>query len=217
MQPSNGDFDLGTQLQISIAAQDIWLASEDLDEKDYGWFNSTSPLTSADPSPCPSPQTTPIDLAFDPAPCTSPPISASHPSSNLSTSASSDLCHASETASGCLLDRDPDCDPDFNQAPPKKCRKAQSKAQSKANKKKKKLAYQTSVFSHHAARPEVTAKFVDAKSAIQTETVAREASVARTAYVALDDNQRTKKMPTLEELVGEGSKYNFTLVKAGDG
>lgn len=223
---ANGDFDLVSQLKNSISSHDAWLELDDLDDYDYGLLHSMSPLTSADSSPRPS---SPVDPShelheqYHGLPCSMPPLTPAdispRPSSPMDRPPAppadipSQTYQSSETANSSPSDPRPQTDSPAS----KKCRKAQSKAQSKANKKKKKLAQQAAVFSHHAARPEVIEKYVNAKNAIQTVVTAQAAPVASSAYVALDDRQRTKKMPSLEDLVGEGSKYKFTLVKAGDG
>lgn len=88
------------------------------------------------------------------------------------------------------------------------------KLQSKKNRKLDRAETNAAGFSHHDARPKTVKKYVTGDHAVQSPTCMTEAKVARTAYIGLNDKDtRDAHTYTLDELVGEDSKFKFKLVK----
>ena len=90
-------------------------------------------------------------------------------------------------------------------------RKAKKKGQSHANRQKKRQTAREATYANIKVRPECVANFIDSSTPIYTDSEAKKASRINTGYTGRDDGGRSSKLYTLDELVGEGSKFGFKL------
>lgn len=90
-------------------------------------------------------------------------------------------------------------------------RNKKKKRQGHTCRSKKRAKEREARFSPYEARPAVKAKYVDQATSVHTSASVETSRVASTAYVALDDRVRSKKVYALHELVGPGSKLGFIL------
>jgi len=91
--------------------------------------------------------------------------------------------------------------------------KAKKKAQSHANRKKSRQMAREGAYANIKVRPECTAKFVNSSTPISTESETKNASRVSTGYTGRDDGGCSSKLYTLDELIGEESKFGFQLQK----
>lgn len=93
-------------------------------------------------------------------------------------------------------------------------RKAKKKARSRENGRRRRAEQNEKKFSHYAPRPSTHDKYVEPSVPLRTAMETKDAQVASTAYVGLND-VRTREGHTwlLEDLVGESSKFKFKLVQ----
>lgn len=94
-------------------------------------------------------------------------------------------------------------------------RRARKKLQSKKNRQVDRAEKNAAAgFSYHDARPKTVKKYVSAINAVESSASMTQAKAARTAYVGINDKDtRDAHTYTLDELVGENSKFKFKLVK----
>jgi len=92
-------------------------------------------------------------------------------------------------------------------------RKAKKKAQSHANRQKARQVAREATYANLKVRPECTAKFVHSSTPVLTDTDTKNASRVSTGYTGRDSGDRSSKLYTLDELIGEGSKFGFKLQK----
>ncbi len=96
---------------------------------------------------------------------------------------------------------------------PQESRKRRKVLQGRKNAKKRKLEKKEQKLDAPNVRHKAHQKYKAAAQAIHTATKAADSLVAKTAYIALNRPAQPKKAKGLQELVGEGSKYGFTLQK----
>jgi len=90
-------------------------------------------------------------------------------------------------------------------------RRARLKSQSHINRKHQRQTVRNESFSHHKPRSSTYNKYVATATPIVTPMSTATARVAKSAFVGLDDRIRSQTAHKLEDVVGEGSRYNFTL------
>lgn len=90
-------------------------------------------------------------------------------------------------------------------------RTKKKKKHSHACRNKKRAKEKEARFSPYGARPTVQAKYVDHATSVHTSASVKTSRVARTAYTALDDRIRSKRLYSLHELVDPESKLGLTL------
>jgi hypothetical protein len=81
-------------------------------------------------------------------------------------------------------------------------RKRRKKQKSHSNRKKRRNGGPSEEFAVTGTRPEVISKYVVGSVPVSSQMQAQKASVAKTAYVALDDRVRSQKIYHLHELTG---------------
>lgn len=94
-------------------------------------------------------------------------------------------------------------------------RLARKKLQSKINRQQSRIEDNAAAgYSHLDARPKTIKKYVLSANAVETPATMADAKVARTAYIGLNDKDiRDAHGYTLEDLVGEHSRFQFKLLK----
>jgi len=91
--------------------------------------------------------------------------------------------------------------------------KAKKKAQSHANRQKTRQMARESTYANIKVCPECTAKFVNSTTPVFTDSDTKNAKRINTGYTGRDSGDRSSKLYTLDELIGEGSKLGFKLQK----
>jgi hypothetical protein len=92
-------------------------------------------------------------------------------------------------------------------------RKRRKVLQGRKSAKKRKLEKKEQKLDAPNVRQKAHQKYKAAAQPIHTAAKAADSLVAKTAYIALNRPAESKKAKGLQELVGEGSKYGFTLQK----
>ena len=92
-------------------------------------------------------------------------------------------------------------------------RKAKKKAQSHANRQKARQTARESTYANIKVRPECTTKLINSSTPIFTNSDMKNASRINTGYTGRDGSDHSSKLYTLDELIGEGSKFGFKLQK----
>lgn len=93
-------------------------------------------------------------------------------------------------------------------------RKLKNKEKAHERARKRRAEANMAQFSHHTARPAIRKKYIDCATPIFTPMDVKDARVASTAWVGLNDykHRGTCSLP-LSALVGENSEHGFKLVE----
>ena len=99
---------------------------------------------------------------------------------------------------------------------PKDRRKAKKKLQGHANRSKRRQEARNASYANLRPRAQRALGILGANEPLRTEIDSSQSSHVSTGFTGLDNGGRQKKLYSLEELVGEGSKFRFKL-QAWDG
>ena len=90
---------------------------------------------------------------------------------------------------------------------------AKKRAKNHLNRKTKREQARDATFANIKARPTLSTKILNSHQPIVCETETSKASRVSTGYTGKNDEAQSRSLFTLEELVGEGSKWGFKLEK----
>jgi len=99
---------------------------------------------------------------------------------------------------------------------PRDRRKVKKKLQSHANRSKRRQEARDASYANLRPRAQRTLGILGASEPLRTDIDSSQSSHVSTGFTGLDNGDRQKKLYSLEELVGEGSKFGFKL-QAWDG
>lgn len=95
-------------------------------------------------------------------------------------------------------------------------RRARKKLQSHNHRSKQRQKIQQESFSHHERQSSAYRKYISTATPIVTPMSTANAPVTKSAFVGLDDRIRSRGQYRLEDMVGEGSTFQFEY-QAWDG